>query len=59
MTATTSETGHAGREAAARLGPVGLWTIQFEFQPIERVRQALAELEELGHRSRRCSDGSR
>jgi len=48
---TMSGTGHAGREVAARLGPVGLWTIQFEFQPIDRVRQALAELEELGYRS--------
>jgi probable F420-dependent oxidoreductase len=51
MAATTPETAHAGREAAARLGPTGLWTIQFEFQPADGMRRALAELEDLGYRT--------
>jgi G:T-mismatch repair DNA endonuclease (very short patch repair protein) len=38
----------AGRDVAERLGPVGLWTRQLDMQPTERVRAAVAELEELG-----------
>jgi probable F420-dependent oxidoreductase len=33
----------------ARLGPVGLWTMALDFQPAARVREAVAELEELGY----------
>jgi probable F420-dependent oxidoreductase len=38
----------AGRALAARLGPVGLWSRQLDVQPAERVRETIAELEELG-----------
>jgi len=38
----------AGRTLAERLGRVGLWTGQLDIQPAERVRTAVAELEELG-----------
>jgi probable F420-dependent oxidoreductase len=38
----------AGRDVAGRLGPVGLWTRQLDAQPTERVRAAVAELEQLG-----------
>jgi probable F420-dependent oxidoreductase len=44
----------AGRVVAGRLGPVGLWTRQLDLQPTERVRAAVAELEELGWRSLWC-----
>jgi probable F420-dependent oxidoreductase len=29
-------------------GPIGIWTAQFEYQPAARVREAAAELEQLG-----------
>ena len=44
----------AGRVVAGRLGPVGLWTSQLDRQPAERVRAAVAELEELGWTSLWC-----
>jgi probable F420-dependent oxidoreductase len=37
-----------GRELAARLGPVGVWTFALERRPIQEEREALAELEALG-----------
>jgi probable F420-dependent oxidoreductase len=37
-----------GRAVAEQLGRVGLWTRQLDHQPAERVRAAIAELEELG-----------
>jgi probable F420-dependent oxidoreductase len=30
------------------LGPIGIWTAQFDYQPASRVREAAAELEQLG-----------
>jgi len=30
------------------LGPIGIWTAQFDYQPAPRVREAVAELEQLG-----------
>jgi probable F420-dependent oxidoreductase len=44
----------AGRVLAGRLGPVGLWTSLLDMQPTERLRVAVAELEELGWRSLWC-----
>jgi probable F420-dependent oxidoreductase len=44
----------AGRVLAGRLGPVGLWTSLLDRQPTERLRAAVAELEELGWRSLWC-----
>ena len=43
-----------GRAVAERLGPVGLWTSKLDAQPTERVRAAVAELEELGWGSLWC-----
>jgi probable F420-dependent oxidoreductase len=40
-----------GRAVAEQLGPVGLWTSQLDAQPTAQVREAIAELEELGWRS--------
>jgi probable F420-dependent oxidoreductase len=37
-----------GRALAERFGPVGLWTRQLDVQPASEVREAIAELEELG-----------
>ena len=48
------QTTTAGRAAAERLGPVGLWTSKLDMQPTERVRAAVAELEELGWSSLWC-----
>jgi len=48
------QTTTAGRAVAERLGPVGLWTRQLDMQPTERVRAAVAELEELGWDSLWC-----
>ena len=45
------QTTTAGRVLARQLGRVGLWTRQLDLQPAERVRTAVAELEELGWRS--------
>jgi probable F420-dependent oxidoreductase len=45
------QTTTAGRVLAEQLGRVGLWTRQLDLQPAERVRTAVAELEELGWRS--------
>jgi probable F420-dependent oxidoreductase len=42
------QTTTAGKELAEQLGRVGLWTRQLDIQPTERVRSAIAELEELG-----------
>jgi probable F420-dependent oxidoreductase len=33
---------------AAELGPVGIWTAQFDYQPAVELREAAAELERLG-----------
>jgi len=30
------------------LGPIGIWTAQFDYQPAAKVREAAADLEELG-----------
>ncbi|HYY81518.1 MAG TPA: TIGR03620 family F420-dependent LLM class oxidoreductase [Actinomycetes bacterium] len=38
----------AGRALAERLGRVGLWTRQLDLRPTGQVREAVAELEELG-----------
>ena len=46
-----AQTTTTGRVLAQRLGRVGLWTRQLDLQPAERVRTAVAELEELGWRS--------
>ncbi len=48
------QTTTAGRAVAERLGPVGLWTSKLDMQPTERVRAAVAELEELGWGSLWC-----
>lgn len=45
------QTTTAGRALAEQFGRVGLWTRQLDVQPAERVRAAIAELEELGWRS--------
>jgi probable F420-dependent oxidoreductase len=37
-----------GRELAARLGPVGVWTFALERRPVREEADALAELEALG-----------
>jgi alkanesulfonate monooxygenase SsuD/methylene tetrahydromethanopterin reductase-like flavin-dependent oxidoreductase (luciferase family) len=37
-----------GRALAEQLGRVGLWTRQLDVQPIKQVREAIAELEDLG-----------
>jgi probable F420-dependent oxidoreductase len=37
-----------GRALARQLGPVGLWTRQLDVQPTERVREVIAELEDMG-----------
>jgi probable F420-dependent oxidoreductase len=37
-----------GRELAARLGPVGVWTFALERSPIAEERRALREIRELG-----------
>ena len=37
-----------GRALAEQLGRVGLWTRQLDVQPDKQVREAIAELEELG-----------
>jgi probable F420-dependent oxidoreductase len=37
-----------GRALAERFGPIGLWTRQLDVQPAAQVREAIAELEELG-----------
>jgi probable F420-dependent oxidoreductase len=38
-----------GRIVAARLGRVGVWAPQLQWQPIEGARRAVARLEELGY----------
>lgn len=38
----------AGREAAAALGRVGVWTFALDRLPVERAREAVAEIEDLG-----------
>jgi len=48
------QTTTAGRAVAERLGPVGLWTSKLDMQPTERLRAAVAELEELGWSSLWC-----
>jgi probable F420-dependent oxidoreductase len=48
------QTTTAGRAVAERLGPVGLWTSKLDTQPTERLRAAVAELEELGWSSLWC-----
>jgi probable F420-dependent oxidoreductase len=37
-----------GRALAQRVGPIALWTRQLDVQPAKQVREAIAELEELG-----------
>ena len=34
--------------SSIQLGPVGIWTAQFEYHPAVKVRQAAADLEQLG-----------
>jgi probable F420-dependent oxidoreductase len=51
MTTTTTQATHRGREAADLLGPVGLWTMQLEYQPAAAGRVILAELEQAGYRT--------
>ena len=34
--------------SAMELGPIGIWTAQFDYQPAAKVRDAVAELEQLG-----------
>jgi probable F420-dependent oxidoreductase len=34
--------------SSMELGPVGIWTAQFDYQPAAKVREAAAELEQLG-----------
>lgn len=38
-----------GRPAAATLGRIGLWAMQFGFHPFAQVRKVVADLEELGY----------
>jgi probable F420-dependent oxidoreductase len=52
--ARNGQTTTAARAVAERLGRVGLWTRQLDKQPAERVRAAVAELEELGWASLWC-----
>ena len=40
--------GRGGRELAARIGPVGLWSPHLQWQPAARAKEAVAEFEELG-----------
>src|SRR5436853_5181002 len=37
-----------GRELAARIGPVGLWSPHLQWQPAVKARKAVAEFERLG-----------
>jgi probable F420-dependent oxidoreductase len=41
--------GGSGRELAASIGRVGLWTGQLDFHPFSRVREVVARLEELDY----------
>jgi probable F420-dependent oxidoreductase len=41
--------GGSGRELAASIGRVGLWTGQLDFHPFSRVRDVVARVEELGY----------
>ncbi len=34
--------------SSMELGPIGIWTAQFDYQPAGKVREAVAELEQLG-----------
>src|SRR2546422_2489549 len=34
--------------SAMELGPIGIWTAQFDYQPAARAQEAAAELEKLG-----------
>ena len=34
--------------SAMGLGPIGIWTAQFDYQPAARAQEAAAELEQLG-----------
>ncbi|HEU4340717.1 MAG TPA: LLM class F420-dependent oxidoreductase [Candidatus Binatia bacterium] len=34
--------------SSIELGPIGIWTAQFDYQPAAKVREAAAELEQLG-----------
>ena len=34
--------------SSMELGPIGIWTAQFEYQPAAKAQQAAAELERLG-----------
>lgn len=34
--------------SSTELGPIGIWTAQFDYQPAAKVREAAAELEQLG-----------
>jgi probable F420-dependent oxidoreductase len=34
--------------SSMELGPIGIWTAQFDYQPASRVRESAAELEQLG-----------
>lgn len=39
---------HPGREVAARIGRIGVWTFAFDRMQVDDVRRAAARLEELG-----------
>jgi probable F420-dependent oxidoreductase len=34
--------------SSMELGPIGIWTAQFDYQPAAKVREAVAEIEQLG-----------
>ena len=34
--------------SSMEVGPIGIWTAQFDYQPAAKVREAAAELEQLG-----------
>jgi probable F420-dependent oxidoreductase len=49
--AGTAAVAPVGRVVAARLGRVGVWAPQLQWQPIEGARRAVARLETLGFRA--------
>ena len=34
--------------SSMEVGPIGIWTAQFDYQPAAKAREAAAELEQLG-----------
>ncbi len=43
------KSGPSPRDLAARLGPVGVWCSQLQWQPATRAQEAVGEIEELGY----------